>query len=139
MRAATLIVILLLVSPAYAADLTFLEGTVTKIRDGDTIEVGRIPIRLNGVSAPELNEPFGKQSKQFMINLVDGKRVRCELDGKKTHDRFVGICYLEGLDVGSLVIKAGLALDCPRFSGGRYAKDEVEGADLKIKLPGYCR
>jgi endonuclease YncB( thermonuclease family) len=34
---------------------TVLTGTVTKVRDGDTIEVGRIPIRLNGVSAPEMN------------------------------------------------------------------------------------
>ena len=48
---------------AVAAEPTTLIGTVTHIRDGDTIEVSEIPIRLNGVSAPELNEPLGERSK----------------------------------------------------------------------------
>ena len=33
----------------------------------------------------------------------------------KTYDRFVGVCHLDGKDIGLAVIKAGLALDCPRF------------------------
>lgn len=121
------------------ADPTTLTGTVTKVRDGDTIEVGKIPIRLNGVSAPELNEPLGPMSKAFMTDLVMGKHVRCELNGSKTHDRFVGICYLDEQDIGATVIGTGLALDCPRFSGGRYAEYEVEGAAARMKLPGYCK
>tara|TARA_B110000305_G_scaffold144808_1_gene160996 strand:- start:134 stop:565 length:432 start_codon:yes stop_codon:yes gene_type:complete len=121
------------------ADPTTLTGTVTKVRDGDTIEVGKVPIRLNGVSAPEMREPLGPKSKSFMTDLVMGKRVRCELDGSKTHDRFVGVCYLDGKDIGATVTAKGLALYCPRFSGGRYAGYEIEGAGAKMKLPGYCR
>ena len=41
-------------SSARADEPTVLTGTVTHVRDGDTIEVGKIPIRLNGVSAPVL-------------------------------------------------------------------------------------
>jgi micrococcal nuclease len=67
-----------------------------------------------------------------------GRRVRCELDGEKTHDRFVGIGYLGDRDIGAAVIEAGLALDCPRFSGGRYRAVETEVARSAIKLPGYC-
>jgi micrococcal nuclease len=117
---------------------TILDGLVTKVRDGDTIEVGGIPIRLNGVSAPEMSEPLGPQSKAFMTDLVIGKQLRCELNGEKTHDRFVGICYLDGKDIGATVIANGLALDCPRYSGGRYAEYEVKGAAAKITLPRYC-
>jgi micrococcal nuclease len=95
-----LLLVFLFASSAHA-DSTTLTGTVTKVRDGDTIEVGRIPIRLNGVSAPELKEPLGPQSKAFMTDLVMRKSVRCELDGTKTHDRFVGICYLDGKDTFS--------------------------------------
>jgi len=120
------------------ADPTTLTSTVTHVRDGDTIEVGNIPIRLQGVSAPELKEPLGPQSKAFMVNLVMGKTVRCELNGKKTYDRFVGICYFDEQDIGAAVISAGLALDCPRYSKGRYAGFEVKGASGKIKLPKYC-
>lgn len=139
---ACLLILSLALALAYApqvlADPTSLEGQVTKVRDGDTIEVGRVPIRLNGVSAPEMNEPLGPQSKAFMTDLVMGKRVRCELNGEKTHDRFVGVCYLDGKDIGATVIANGLALDCPRFSGRRYAEYKVEGAAAKMKLPGYC-
>jgi endonuclease YncB( thermonuclease family) len=133
-----LTVCLLLAWPGHA-DPTILTGTVTHVRDGDTIEVGKIPIRLNGVSAPELDEPLGQQSKQFMRDLVDGKSVRCELNGKKTYDRFVGVCYLDGKDIGVSVIEAGLALDCPKFSGGRYKAVEAVAAREAITLPGYCR
>ena len=110
---------LALITHGDAAEPTILTGTVTHVRDGDTIEVGKIPIRLNGVSAPELDEPLGNASKQFMLNLVDGKSVRCELTGSKTYDRLVGTCYLDDEDIGAAVISAGLGLDCPKFSGGR--------------------
>lgn len=136
-RAVTLAIILV-VFPA-EADMTILTGNVTKVRDGDTIEVGKVPIRLYGISAPEMKEPLGVKSKTFMVELVEGKWVRCELNGKKTYDRFVGICYLADKDIGAAVIKAGLALDCARFSGGRYRQHEIERARMRIKLPGYCR
>ena len=89
------------------AEPTLLTGTVTYVRDGDTIEVGNIPIRLNGVSAPELKEPLGNQSKQFMKRLVEGRSVRCELDGTKTYDRYVGVCFLNGKDIGIFIITSG--------------------------------
>ena len=124
---------------AVAAEPTMLTGTVTHVRDGDTIEVSKVPIRLNGVSAPELKEPLGKTSKKFMRDLVLGKPIRCELNGKKTYDRLVGTCYLDGEDIGIAIISAGLALDCPRYSGGRYSEHEVAEAQDQIKLPGYCQ
>jgi|MEHZ01.5.fsa_nt_MEHZ011543583.1_2 micrococcal nuclease len=134
----TFLAVTLLIAPSAMADPTILTGDVTKVRDGDTIEVGKIPIRLNGVSAPEMREPLGHQSKSFMVDFVMGKRVRCELDGTKTHDRWVSICYLNGRDIGAAVIGAGLALDCPRYSSGRYAKLEVPAAALRMRLPKYC-
>ena len=130
--------IILLASSAFAAPTT-LTGTVSKVRDGDTIEVGKIPIRLNGVSAPELKELLGPKSKAFMTDLVMGKHVGCELDGSKTHDRFVGICYLDEQDIGASLIANGLALDCPRYSGGRYTEYEIARAAARMKLPGYCQ
>ena len=86
-----------------------------------------------------MNEPLGPQSKAFMVDLVLNKSVRCELNGERTHDRFVGICYLDGQDIGEAVIKAGLALDCPRYSSGRYKFVESKAARTRITLPSYCR
>jgi micrococcal nuclease len=128
----------LAMAPVKAAD-TALTGTVDHVRDGDTIEVGNIAIRLNGVSAPELDEHLGPQSKNFMQELVLNKTIRCELNGEKTYDRVVGVCYLEGKDIGISVIENGLALDCPKYSHGHYSKYETAKAREEIELPDYCR
>ena len=124
---------------AVSAEQAILTGTVTHVRDGDTIEIVEVPIRLSGVSAPELDEPLGKKSKNFMRELVEGSVVRCELNGQKTYDRFVGTCYLNGKDIGILIIEAGLALDCPRYSGGLYVVFEQAAARELISLPKYCK
>lgn len=125
------------VSEVNSEEPTVLLGVVTKVRDGDTIEVGKIPIRLHGLSAPELKEPLGREAKEFMHDLVFGQYLRCELNGDKTHDRFVGRCLLEQKDIAEKIISEGLARDCPRYSGGRYAHYENERS-RQIKLPKYC-
>ena len=90
-----LLIVGLLGAFAAHADPTTLTGTITKVRDGDTIEVGKVPIRLSGVSAPEMNEPLGPQSKAFMTDLVMGKRVRCELDVFKRLDHKAALKFLK--------------------------------------------
>ena len=49
------------------AQVASISGTVIKVRDGDTIEVGPIAIRLMGVAAPELEEPLGRRAKDFYV------------------------------------------------------------------------
>jgi endonuclease YncB( thermonuclease family) len=80
--------------PSGQAAAEDLQGTVTHLRDGDTIEVANVPIRLNGRHAPELDESGGKQAATFMRTLVLHKTVACSLTGGKTYDRFVGTCWL---------------------------------------------
>jgi endonuclease YncB( thermonuclease family) len=104
------------VLPAVAETLT---GKVTKVRDGDTIEVDGTAIRLQGVAAPERREAGGRAARDFMRRLVDGKPVRCVTTSERSWDRQIGICYRDGEDIGAEIIRAGLARDCPRFSGGR--------------------
>jgi micrococcal nuclease len=120
-------------------------GQVTFVRDGDTIEVRGSPIRLNGLAAPEWDEPGGDAAMAAMIELVAGRTLRCELNGERTHDRCVGVCYLEDVDISAEMVRRGVARDCPRFSGGRYrvieAQAAADGATIgrTYRLPGYCR
>jgi hypothetical protein len=44
-------------------------------------------IRLNGLAAPEGDEPGGAVATQAMVELVQGRTLRCELDGQRPHDR----------------------------------------------------
>ena len=60
-----------------------LTAVVTHVRDGDTIEVGGTPIRLQGLAAPEGDEPGGDQATTAMEGLVLHREVRCELDRER--------------------------------------------------------
>ena len=119
-----------------------LSGIVWTAIDGDTIAIDGVHVRLQGVAAPELSDPGGQEAKIAMIRLVAGYVVRCELDGTRSHERVVGICYLGDLDIGGEMVRQGLARDCPRFSGGRYAALEAAApGDISetYALPSYCR
>lgn len=101
--------------------------------DGDTIALQRIKIRLAGIDAPELDEPWGKKSKWAMVNLCKGQTIHVELKGETSYDRLVGTCYLpDGTDVGAEVVKAALALDGSYFSKGKYLHLEPEGARQRL-------
>lgn len=117
---------------------SFIEEVAFAI-DGDTIRFeDGTRIRLEGVAAPENNEPGGTEATQFMKRLVNGNSLRCDLNGQRSYNRLVGICYLGGDDIGAAIIAAGLARDYPRFSGGRYASFETPAA-RQLVLPRYCR
>jgi len=83
MKLVQIFAILFFVSPALAADIS---GTVTKIRDGDTIVVNRQPIGLNGVHAPELDElGFGRQRVFHSTQIL---RIQNSQAAIKTHKYF---------------------------------------------------
>ena len=127
----------LLASTALAGSV--LEGTVTHVRDGDTIEIGEAAVRLSGLHAPEMDEAGGPAARAFMVDLVEGKRVQCRLEGRRSYDREIGTCALNGDDIAGLLVAEGLGRDCPRFSGGKYRHLEPATARREIQLPAYCR
>jgi site-specific DNA recombinase len=90
--------LLVIGSPALAQKCArgSLAAEVTYVRDGDTIEVGGLPIRLQGLAAPEGDEPGGDEATQAMQALVLGRELRCDLDGQRTYDRCVAISAARG-------------------------------------------
>ncbi len=109
-----------------------------QVRVADTIVVNGTPVRLNGVDAPELRTRAGQDARRWVVNYLRGKAISCELNGERTHDRMVGVCYADGQDIGAAVIAAGHALDCARYSGGRYRNLETASAKSRIRRAGYC-
>jgi micrococcal nuclease len=141
-RALAITIALLLTAPAYADEIS---GRV-RVIDGDTIVVNGAHVRLNGVDAPEVahpyheyDDPFGPESREETRAIIGSQEVRCELSGEKSYERFVGICALpDGTDIGAEIIRRGLALDCARFSHGRYRQLEPEGVRDIITPAPYC-
>jgi len=101
--------------------------------DGDTIIIDKVHIRLAGIDAPELNHPWGRNSKSAMIRLCKGQVITAELHPESTYERAVATCYLpDGRDLSAELVRMGLAIDWPKFSGGRYKHLEPEGIRKKL-------
>lgn len=110
------------------------------IIDGDTIVVDKVKVRLAGIDAPELDQPWGQKSKWEMVNICKGKVIRVDLTGETSYDRLVGTCYLpDGRDIGAEIIKAGLALDGGHYSKGKYRHLEVPGVRKRLRSYGRWR
>jgi micrococcal nuclease len=133
----TILVTTLMMSHADAFDVGDTVSGSARVIDGDTLEISGIRIRLNGVAAPERNEPGGAEATATMKQMTVGKTVRCSLTGNKTYKREVGTCWIGTLDLGAALIAAGKARDCPQYSAGRYSALEPENANF-LPLPTYC-
>lgn len=101
--------------------------------DGDTIVIDNTHIRIAGIDAPELDHPYGKQSKWALVQLCKGQTVTAHIRPELSYDRVVAECFLsDGRDVAAELVRAGMALDWPKFSGGKYR--HLESADARKKL-----
>ncbi len=103
------------------------------IIDGDTIRIKKTDIRLAGIDAPEVEDPFGQKAKSAMIKLCWGKVITAHLTGEMSYHRVVAVCRLpDGRDLAAELVRQGLAIDWPKFSGGRYR--HLETSDARKKL-----
>lgn len=101
--------------------------------DGDTIVIGGTHIRLAGIDAPELNHPWGQKSKWEMVRLCKGQVITARIKPELSYDRVVAECFLpDGRDLAAELVRVGLALDWPKFSGGKYRM--LEPPDARKKL-----
>jgi micrococcal nuclease len=108
--------------------------------DGDTIKIGDQRIRLQGVDAPEMSEPYGPAAREVMGNIVAQGMTTCRSTGEWSYNRIIATCTVHDLDVAIPLIAGGWALDCPAYSGGRYRQFELAGIrGQHISQKRYCK
>jgi len=94
-------------------------GTVTKIVDGDTIDVqlssGPIRVRLHGIDTPERDQPGAKEATAALSSLVAGKRGQLEPFEQRSYGRMIGIVFRDDLNVNLELIKRGHAWAYRRY------------------------
>ncbi len=143
----SLVLLGILERPAFPEETAKVAALITgtaSVWDGDGIRFGDVEVRLQGIAAPELSEALGHESYVALREIAEGKKVLCKLDGTVANRRPVGVCFVEGADIGEMQVLAGMARDCARFSKGRYrdveAKARSVGRDLSAsyELPKYC-
>lgn len=92
----------------------------TFVIDGDSINVGGKEVRLFGIDAPEYKQTCfnekkkeydcGQASRDFLINLANGKEVECLYAIKDKYDRFLSKCYVGKVSINEEIVKNGMAV-----------------------------
>jgi endonuclease YncB( thermonuclease family) len=114
--------VVLFTSPGFAATAT--------VRDGNTIQLGEMTYRLDGIDAPELDQ-----------TCIDDQ-VRCDDLGpdKTFKKRHIGLCTVEGetASLSQQLVRAGFALDFEPSAKGRFLADEDAARDGRLGLWKGC-
>lgn len=126
-------------SPASTRGFATLTGLAHAI-DGDTLLVGGIRVRLEGIDAPEAEQtcttsqgqvwPCGVQAQRILARLVAHDVVQCEERGLDKYKRLLGICRVGGHDINGELVRQGLAWAFVRYSQS-YVTTEAEARVAK--------
>lgn len=112
---AVLALVLLVPSNAIGQEELVLVGRVTKIVDGDTIDVkldsGPIRVRLDSIDAPERGQGWGRQSTAALSDVLGGVggQVELSVSEQDRYDRFVATVLFGGVNVNRWLVRGGHA------------------------------
>lgn len=138
---------LALILPAHAADPpkpTMLTAKVTKVNDGDSIEVelgaGPGRVRFSAIDTPEYDQPYGSQSSAALKALLPvGSNVELEVVTQDAFHRIVAVVWLvsEGkrTNLNETLLRQGHAWALRRYmKEPRFCDIEAAARDEKLGL-----
>ena len=121
------VAVLMWATVAYSGEI---EGR-PKAVNGDSFN---IEVRIFGIDTPESRQtcknsegrdyPCGAIASEAMKALIKGKTVNCEKrDQDKKNGRPVAVCYVDGKDIGAIMVERGLAVAYRKYSD-KYVEHE---------------
>ena len=108
-----------------------LNGKIIKIIDGDTVyfqannDDDYKKLRLVGIDAPEMKQPFGHKSRQCLANLINNKLVQIITYGEDRYKRTLAKIIIEKIDINQAMIKNGCAWFYRRYKNTLGKDDQV--------------
>ena len=98
-----------------------IEGRIVGVHDGDSITLldannRQHKIRLDGIDAPELGQPFGRASRQHLAELLASREAVAECSKIDRFRRRVCRVLVGGADAGLEQVRAGMAWYCRRYA-----------------------
>ncbi|MBI5776121.1 MAG: thermonuclease family protein [Nitrospirae bacterium] len=94
-----------------ANSITF-DAMVIDVPDGDTLIVlrnkTRLTVKLPGIDAPELDQPYGLEAKRFAAKLVKGRVVTIET-AQAGNPIYGGVRFSKNRILAHEMVKAGMA------------------------------
>lgn len=95
------------------------DASVIAVMDGDTVMVlhegKKIKIRLANIDAPELAQPFGKESRLSLVELILKKQVHINSRAVDTYGRMIAELSVSGVNVNAEMVRGGLAWEYSHF------------------------
>lgn len=135
---ARLLLSLALLLTAPAAAVTRFEAQVLRVKDGDSLVVLRkdvkrqSEIRMAGIDAPELAQPWGLAARSAMRRLVQGKDVVIEVTDKDRYGRLVGRVWQGRTYVNAAMTRSGNAWAFDRY----LADDDIRAGQQEARHAG---
>ena len=124
---------------------------IRRVIDGDSLEVKYaglfsflrkpFPVRLYGIDAPELAQPYGQESRKQLQSLVRGGGIRMDVKATDRYGRTVGLLYRRrrrGQSVNVEMVRSGMAWWYRRYGGRDLGFQEAE-AEAKRRRRGVWR
>ncbi len=124
-----------------------IETTVTRVIDGDTVEIeGGLKIRLVLVDAPELSDVGGPESWLYLESLCSNTSALVDEDdfqvGDDPYGRILAVVYCDGLNANAAMISSGHAstyyLFCPETDFGSEALTECSSKIAIRPIPMFA-
>ena len=114
-----------------------------RIIDGDTIILNSEKIRFYGIDTPEkkqkckdrngLSYPCGEFATNELKKIISSGQLFCKKRATDKYGRSISICYVNGVDINSLMVKNGWALAYRKYSRD-YIDEEKEAKDKKMGM-----
>ena len=114
-----------------------------RIIDGDTIILNSEKIRFYGIDTPEkkqkckdrngLSYPCGEFATNELKKIISSGQLFCKKRATDRYGRSISICYVNGVDINSLMVKNGWALAYRKYSRD-YIDEENEAKDKKVGM-----
>jgi endonuclease YncB( thermonuclease family) len=114
------------------------KGKIIKVVDGDTYffktDRETLKVRMFGVDAPEGNQPFGKESMEFISHYMQ-KDATLVVHSRDQFKRFLGTLFINGQDINLLDVKSGYAWYFKKYlDDNQYAAAQEDARKNKLGL-----
>ena len=107
----TLVVVWIVTGGALAGQ-NVMTGKCVKVLDGDTLIIecdkNRRTVNIEGIDAPELDQPWGKEVRGFVRDMVRGQKVEVEVL-ENSGDTVIARVTVNGVDLSEMLVSRGLA------------------------------
>ena len=121
---------------ANTSDDIELDGIVTKVVDGDTLDINGTRIRLAIVDTPERGQPGYDNAKNLVESLCLGNKGQLDVDnGQRRGDRYgreIGVVYCDGVNVNAKIMENKMARILTEFCDiSEFSKENWTGSQCK--------